>query len=534
MSKNLVVIEAPGKITSLRAALARGGLEDFEIFATGGHLMKMPDALWPIGIDDMLAETAREARDPEQLERLRTKALACERVLVATDADQEGDVVAWDVACVLAKHPNVKRVRLRALDFLDVASAFSHPEPISHKDAWPGTARRILDRLIGAKFSASGMPGNEDVFVGRVQSALLGAVRGGAPACAKLVMTLSAADRHGPFVAEVALHAQSLQRAPELLRRARGLAELGPAAIAKSVPAKSFRPWSYGQAVLEIAEATQRPIQDVADSLQRLYEGGKMSYPRSSASAITDDALACLRRIADTHGVRFDTSRVSQFSQNARHAHESPRPVTDRVDICAPLLVLAPDDAALSLITRQLIACGQPHLMQAPDLSGLPESMTWARELPWQRRVSQWLRPWPRRAPEAHVQRLSADAVLLRVLLNKRLGRPSTVVSHAIKFASRALVDEYFRLTERAQRWIDRTPEILLEADTSSLIESIIDTSAERKADYEPPDLLVRGILERLGLWADIQPALTGGAAPRERAPRASLGREPEHLAAQG
>lgn len=507
--KNLVLIEAPGKLPALRAALEKGGLSQFEVMATAGHVMTMPGSLWPTGIDRELTETARGPKNPEFIELIRAKAAVAERVLIASDADQEGDVLAWDLSQVLVKHPNVQRVRLRALDYAGVVHAFSHPEPVIQKDAWPGTSRRILDRLIGAAFSVDGETGAEAIAVGRIQSALLGLVANQKLPFATLTLTLPACDRHGPYIAEIPVHEENLAEAQDLLKRCLALAEEGCIPVGKTTPDEDYVPWNFAQSVIEISSATQTSVSEAASSLQRLYESGRMSYPRSTASAITGDALACLQNIAGDHGVKFDSRRVSQFARQSRHAHESPRPLVRDIDICAPIMTLTPDDQALSLITRHLIACGQPHVKDAPEVDKLPE---WARKIPWSRKRSTCLRPWPRRQAESRIAVNDPEALLIRLMMENRLGRPSTLVNHAVKFASRGLVDDRLQLTEKGRRWLTVTPQILMDPSTSSLIERYIDESVDLKDDAEPPAQLVRGILDRLGLWSDVQPKLNGGA----------------------
>src|SRR3546814_13584359 len=86
-------------------------------------------------------------------------------------SDLEGDVIAWDVAELIRDiHPDPVRVRLRGMDAESIREAIVNPSPVRREDAIPGRTRAIIDRLVGATFSANG------VAVGRVGTALLGRV----------------------------------------------------------------------------------------------------------------------------------------------------------------------------------------------------------------------------------------------------------------------------------------------------------------------------------------------------------------------
>jgi DNA topoisomerase-1 len=505
---NLVVIEAPGKIDSLTYALRRGRFGDFHILATRGHLYEMPDSFSPLGIDLRLQETARAPKNADAMGAISDWAFRAERVLIATDADQEGDVLAWDIAQIVQNHGNVWRVRLRSLDTEGVLLAFANPEPVRARDAWPGTTRRILDRLIGATFT---LDGDANGFTaGRVQSALLGVAATSRLPVGEATLVLPACDDKDHFIATFQVFHDTREEAKKLVDRSREFIEQKRCVkLGKIAPTDDFVPWNYGEAVLNIATATGRSLDEASESMQRLYEHGRMSYPRSSAHSLTGEALSRLQRVAQDHGVRFDAGKLPVFSRRGRHTHESPRPLSSQVDVCAPLLLLSGDEATLALITRHLLACGQPHLIHRPDPSTLPD---WAQTLDFSRRISQWLRPWPRRPAAPQIKDYSVGEVAMRILLEQGLGRPSTLVGHAQRFASRGLcLSDTMRPTDKAQDWLAQTPMNLLDPSTSRAIEAMIDESADLGDQATPPAQLVSGILERLGLWERVEALLTAG-----------------------
>lgn len=520
--RHLIVIESAGKIAALQSALRRSPIDDVKILATGGHLFDLSSDLSDLGINRYLQEVGRLPRKPQQIAQIQAWAAVAQRVMLACDADQEGDVLAWDIAQLLdeMKHPDVARVRLRSLDVDGVLHAFMHPEPIRYRDAWAGTSRRMIDRLIGATYG-SREPGVADLSVGRVQSALLGVAEREKIPFGKAQIVLPCCDRKEPFVATIPVYAHNLAQVQELISLAKEFEKSGQCLpFGRSSPLPGFKPWGFGQAVSTIAVATDRPIESVTQSLQRLYESGRMSYPRSDASAITTQGLATIQKLADQHGVRFDASIVPTFSRLARHAHESPRPTQANVNIAAPLLVLNDDEAALSLIARNLVASGQPHFMHAPDPKALPD---WAQGLHFQREVCQWLRPWPRKTATTQLRIFPKEEIALSLLLKHKLGRPSTLVIHALKFAARDLLDDQAMLTDKASDWIKRTPALLRDPKTSLQIEKILSSCVDDSSYNEPPATLVKLLLESMNLWEDVcamlqkmdamQPGLTSSQA---------------------
>lgn len=505
--RHLVVIESSGKIPALQAALRRSPIGDVHILATGGHLYDMPKSLTDVGIDRHLREHGRLPKRNLQIQQIQQWAAKAERVLIACDADQEGDVLALDVAHLLeeVKHNNVARVRLRSLDVDGVLHAFMHPEPIRHRDAWPGTARRILDRLIGCTYGSRDIAGI-DLSVGRVQSALLGAAAKEQIAFGEAQIVLKACDGREPFVATVAVHAGNVDDVKTWMEEAREFAESGKCVpFGQSRAAAQSKPWGFGEAVLAVAQATGRPIDGVTQSFQRLYESGRMSYPRSDAAAITAQGIATIQSMAQVHGVRFDADKMPAFSRQGRHAHESPRPLQSALNIASPLMVLSDDDAALSLISRHLVTCGQPHAVHTPNPEALPE---WARGLKFERKVCQWLTPWAKRTVETGMRMFPKEEIALALLLRNRLGRPSTLVFHALKFASRELLNSKGLLESKGADWLAQTPEMLRDPRTSQRIEQILSASVDETQFSDPPQEMARSILESVGIWVDVQAML--------------------------
>ena len=159
----LVIVEAPGKIQAIADILGK----DYEIFATGGSIREIDDGELGLGFDRGLRPRWKWREGPGKRTLDDFAALAREidsykAVYIATDADMEGEAIAWHVADVLAGiagpqvWAKIKRVRLGNITRKALTEAFAaaSPDGIDRNIAGAAIARAIADRLIANHFEA--------------------------------------------------------------------------------------------------------------------------------------------------------------------------------------------------------------------------------------------------------------------------------------------------------------------------------------------------------------------------------------------
>lgn len=217
--QGVVVIEAPGKVSTLTAILRRLGY-GWRVVATRGHFFRSPASLWPLAITPRYEEPSRRA--DARTERALREAAKDRAVLLATDDDAEGDVIARDVAGVVqGLAVSVVRIRIRSITIEGVRAALDAPEAMDPRLARQGDARRILDRLIGHTFSRRGAP------AGRILTPLLASLRRRAPIVGVVRLVVASVDGGPAWRTEVAYTAAERelwkQRVSELAN-AHGLA----------------------------------------------------------------------------------------------------------------------------------------------------------------------------------------------------------------------------------------------------------------------------------------------------------------------
>jgi DNA topoisomerase I len=487
--KKLVIVEASGKVDSLKRELKTIGLFA-DVVATVGHIAENPRSLVPIALDEDLHELSYGFREDRGalIEKIRRAAVDADRIFIATDDDEQGDVIAWDVARLLSEQAQdmsdrLFRVRLRAITGPELQSAFTgHLSQQFEPYARNGICLRVLDRAIGGAFTQ--VSGRDVVPVGRVQSALLAAIAEEPPVAGLYTLTAKAGDG-AVFRGEVPIHSAKELAACE---RAAAALEAGQGRILDHVEleASVSAPWGYEQVVAEVSERLKVPVDQAADLFQEAYEKGRVSYPRVRSGAYTREAVEVAAALARHNRCSFDGSRLrtregdkergtgsgDQAAAANLPAHEAPRVYDEEMVLGRPLNVLAPVDAVAVLVARNMIESAQVRrvrriTVEAEGLTLTLDYMQDASRRNWKRAEPEpGYRPWPR------------ELALLHYMSERELGRPSTVVGHAVRTVQRGLVEDTgvaVSLSARGERWLERARQVGVTAGTAKEMERALE-----------------------------------------------------------
>ncbi|MCX6801350.1 MAG: DNA topoisomerase I [Candidatus Diapherotrites archaeon] len=183
---------ADGKV-SVRSV---SGAKVFEFEWKGSPVRLIPlrghisDVEFPVQYSNWIGTDVRKLIDAEIIysptERdiincIKDSALESERIIVATDADREGEAIGLE-ALVYAKETNknikVERAYFSAIIKEDIEKSFSSLEKFDYNFAYSANARREIDLIWGAVLTRflsliSGQLGKEFLSVGRVQTPTL-------------------------------------------------------------------------------------------------------------------------------------------------------------------------------------------------------------------------------------------------------------------------------------------------------------------------------------------------------------------------
>jgi DNA topoisomerase-1 len=472
MAANLFIIEAPGKRRSMFDVLRRAGVRDMDIEATVGHIGGNPDGFKPLSVDGEYRETAYRIKPEKEMLALRMAAKAAEarRIYLATDDDQEGDVIARDVwgLCIHPEHRHkVLRLRLKALSQAEVQAALRDAKPFDPLMAAQGDARRIIDRLIG---SLSG----EDGAVGRVQGSLLIALAEQRPVVGVVTHRLASMDGRGDFFAKQPVFAGS--PLPEVLQ-----IEDGVPVEASTRARMADGPWNHDQILLSASLRTGATLDEVSRIMQALYEKGRLSYPRAKDRAVTPESLRRIGMVARANGAMFRQDLFGAVRDMAgAHGHEAPNPMVLDVPLNRPFGMLTLEDQVLVTVTQNLIDHGVEGRYDVPKVAGLPPH---AQQLNWGRLAAVGTRLWEVPGERAGFQRWTQEQSLLHFMSKNGLGRPSTIVAHIDKFLTRGLVTQAFDLTGKGRDWAANVATAIGYRNSSKLIEEYIENNRKMPSD---------------------------------------------------
>lgn len=163
---NLVIVESPGKTEKLKSYLGAG----WEVQASFGHIRDLPEREMGFSAPDFrphYVETERGAHTVKKLKRLVEQADA---VYLATDADREGESIAWHLQQAL-NLKNPLRITFTEINEAAVKQAIAHPRSIDMRLVAAQELRRLLDRDVGYSVSSAlSKQASQSLSAGRVQS----------------------------------------------------------------------------------------------------------------------------------------------------------------------------------------------------------------------------------------------------------------------------------------------------------------------------------------------------------------------------
>ena len=91
---DLVIVESPNKVKKIQGYL--GPL--FLVAATAGHFRDLPERELGVDVASMSPQYVVDDSKKGLVSRLRAQARTAEKVYLATDADREGEAIAWHLA----------------------------------------------------------------------------------------------------------------------------------------------------------------------------------------------------------------------------------------------------------------------------------------------------------------------------------------------------------------------------------------------------------------------------------------------------
>jgi DNA topoisomerase I len=376
----LVIVESPTKAKTIGKFLGK----EFRVESSYGHVRDLPKSKLGIDVD---ANFAPQYIIPRKIQKrvteLRKAAAKADQVILATDADREGEAIAWHLEQALelsGKKEKTERIVFHEITKSAIEEALQHPRSMDFNLVNAQQARRVLDRLVGYKLSPFLWKKiSRGLSAGRVQSVALRLIvdreeeiQGFKP---EEYWTIAAAfdSEHGAFEADVYKVGEEMipklgisngDSAGEIVSDLKN-AKFKITDIEKKESKKNpLAPFTTSTLQQAAAKRLGFSAQKTMYLAQHLYENGHITYMRTDSLNISKDALAAASEWIGSNlpaAYRLDGPRYfKNKSRNAQEAHEAIRPTDPRLtpqDFHGE----KPAERLYDLIWRRFIASQMPE-----------------------------------------------------------------------------------------------------------------------------------------------------------------------------
>jgi DNA topoisomerase-1 len=395
LSTNLVIVESPGKVKTIKKYLGK----DFEVLASYGHVRDLVPKEGAVDPEHHFAMkyqvVERNQKHVDAISRALKKAKA---LILATDPDREGEAISWHLYELLKAQGDLEGKDVKRVVFYDITKnsvreAMEHPRGLSVDLVNAQQARRALDFLVGFNLSPllwkKVRPG---LSAGRVQTPALRMICEREDEIAAFVAreywTIDTELSHseqkfpaklteyqGTKVEQFSFTTEAQAR--EVERTLNDAARAGLTVLSverkqrKRNPAPPFTTSTLQQ---EAARKLGFSAQKTMRTAQQLYEGidigdgqvGLITYMRTDSLNLAAEAVTQIREVITQlygkAGLAEEPRVFKTKSKNAQEAHEAIRPASASILPADIEKKLDSDQFRLySLIWKRTIACQMAH-----------------------------------------------------------------------------------------------------------------------------------------------------------------------------
>lgn len=351
----LVIVESPNKVKTISKILGDG----FTVRASVGHFADIPANKRGVDIANEYAlHYGLTKKGTDIIAGLRKDLASASELILATDDDREGEMIAALLVQFLEPTVKVSRITFRNITAKEVLESLENRRDVNMQLVDAARARRALDHLVGFQVSpVLWSKVRQNLSAGRVQSPALrlivereiernnfvvtsycgieAAIDIEAEVTASLrsidavpVATSKDIDEHGVVAAPAEL--LLLPKAQDAVAELNGVALTVSDSKNTKYTRKPFAPYTTSSLLTDIG-ARLRIGSSVASSiLNQLYERGLISYPRTDSPSLapwtTEAARAQVIAMFGASAVPEKPNFYFSKRSNAQQAHEAIRP----------------------------------------------------------------------------------------------------------------------------------------------------------------------------------------------------------------
>ena len=345
----LVVVESPAKAKTINKYLGN----DYKVLASYGHIRDLPSKDGSVNPDEdfkMVWELSSGGK--KRLNDIISALKDCDTLVLASDPDREGEAIAWHILEELSSKKKLKGKKIERVVFHEitkraVTEAIQNPRQIDDNLVSAYMARRALDYLVGFTLSPvlwRKLPGSKSA--GRVQSVALRLICEREMEIEKFkpeeywTIDVDLATQADALIPShlINLDGKKLEKfdinTKEKAEAAKAKIEAQDFAISKIERKKANRfpapPFTTSTLQQEAARKLRFPAKKTMQVAQKLYEAGFITYMRTDAVNLSEEAIAaCRDAILKYFGEQYLPKKAKEYktkSKNAQEAHEAIRP----------------------------------------------------------------------------------------------------------------------------------------------------------------------------------------------------------------
>ena len=354
MAKNLVIVESPAKVKTIRKFLGT----NYDVDASNGHVRDLPKSTLGIDVEhDYEPKYITIRGKGDILSKLRKEVKKAENIYLATDPDREGEAISWHLMKALKldelEDKKVYRVSFNEITKTAVKNSLKSPRKLDMDLVDAQQARRMLDRMVGYSISPLlWAKVKRGLSAGRVQSVALRMICDREDGVAAFVpeeyWNLEAellqpggkkpmkAKFYGTVQEKLPIHSkEELEKILSGLENQRyTVKEVKKGERTKKPPI----PFTTSTLQQEASKALNFSTQKTMRLAQQLYEGvdvkgqgtiGLITYLRTDSTRIADEADAAARKyVEETYGADYvlKSNYSGKNSGKIQDAHEAIRP----------------------------------------------------------------------------------------------------------------------------------------------------------------------------------------------------------------
>ena len=344
--KNLVIVESPSKSKTIEKYLGH----DYKVLSSKGHIRDLSTTgKYGLGVDldDHFKPNYITMKGKSKLiSELKKESSSCDKVILATDPDREGEAIGWHLKEALnLKDDNYSRVVFNEITEPAIKEAFKNPRKIDMDLVHSQESRRILDRIIGFRLSKLMQYKTDGKSAGRVQSVALKLIVDREREIEAFIpeeyYTISADFKD--FKAELKKYNGKDIEIKTLVEAKDIISKLSNAFNIDSIETKeknkpSKLPFTTSTLTQMASNRLNYPASKTMSVAQKLYEGinignetvGLITYMRSDSIRLSDVFAGDTKKyIAANYGKEYiGYQKTSKKTENVQDAHEAIRPTS--------------------------------------------------------------------------------------------------------------------------------------------------------------------------------------------------------------